>query len=83
MTDETTDSDRIERTAIGASVEARLKRGRGTRDEDTITIKGKGETAEEAADEFEYLLEKYEAEYSDRCRNIQPTVDDGDNSQDD
>jgi len=56
---------------------ARLKRGTGTRDEDQFTIKAKGETAEEAAAEFEYLLRKYEAEYSDRCRNIQPTyVDD-------
>ena len=77
MTHETDDPDRIERTDIGASVEARLKRGNGTRDEDQITIKGKGETAEEAADEFEYLLEKYESEYSDRCRNIQPSADDG------
>jgi hypothetical protein len=78
MTDETTDPERIERTDIGASVEARFKRGRGTREEDTITIKGKGETAEEAAAEFEYLLQQYEAEYSDRCRNIQPTVDEED-----
>jgi len=72
MTEETPESDRIERTDIGASIEARLKRGTATRDEDTITIKGKGATAEEAAAEFEYLLEKYEAEYSDRCRNLQP-----------
>jgi len=55
---------------IDASIEARLKRGTETRDEDTVTIKGA--TVEEATAEFEYLLEKYEAEYSDRCRNIQP-----------
>lgn len=82
MTDDTQSPDRIERTDVGASVEARLKRGTGTRDEDTITIKCKGETAEEAAAEFEFLLEKYEAEYSDRCRSIEPPVDDGDDSQD-
>jgi len=76
MTEETPESDRIERTDIGASIEVRLKRGTATRDEDTITIKGKGATAEEAAAEFEYLLEKYEAEYSDRCRNIQPRRND-------
>jgi len=78
MTDDTDDPDRIERTDVGASVEARLKRGTGTRDEDQITIKAKGETAEEAAAEFEFLLEQYEAEYSERCRNIQPSkkVDD-------
>ena len=78
MSDDTNDPERIERTDVGASVEARLKRGTGTRDEDTITIKGKGETAEDAAEEFEYLLEKYEAEYSDRCRTIKPTVDEED-----
>lgn len=82
MTDDTSHSDRIERTDIGASIEARLKRGTGTRDEDTLTIKGKGETAEEAAAEFEYLLEKYEAEYSDRCRNIQPTHEDDEQDSD-
>jgi hypothetical protein len=74
MTEDTANPERIERTDIGASVEARLKRGCGTRDEDQFTIKAKGETAEEAAAEFEYLLEKYEAEYSDRCRDIQPSV---------
>ena len=72
MSEETPESERIERTDIGASIEARLKRGTETRDEDTVTIKSKRATAEEAAAEFEYLLEKYEAEYSDRCRNIQP-----------
>ena len=72
MSKETPESERIERTDIGASIEARLKRGTETRDEDTVTIKGKGANAEEAAAEFEYLLEKYEAEYSDRCRNLQP-----------
>jgi len=46
---------------------------RGTQNEDQITIKAKGETAEEAAAGFEFLLERYEAESSDRCRNIQPS----------
>jgi len=82
MTDDTSHSDRIERTDVGASIEARLKRGTGTRDEDTLTIKGKGENAEEAAVEFEYLLEKYEGEYSDRCRNIQPTHEDDERDSD-
>ncbi|MBX0288744.1 hypothetical protein EGH22_20650 [Halomicroarcula sp. F28] len=76
MTDDTENPERIERTDVGASVKARLKRGSETRNEDQITIKAKGETAEEAAAEFEYLLEKYENEYSDRCRNIQPTYED-------
>lgn len=78
MSDDTTDKERIERTDVGASIEARLKRGTATRDEDKITIKGKGETAEDAAREFEFLLQKYEEEYGDRCRNLQPSVDEED-----
>ena len=73
MTDDTATPERIERTDVGASIEVRLKRGTGTRDEDQVTIKAKGETAKEAASEFEFLLEQYEAEWSDRCRNIQPS----------
>lgn len=46
----------VERTDIGSSMEARLKRGSGTRDEDSVTIKAKGKTAEEAIDEFYKLL---------------------------
>jgi signal transduction histidine kinase len=34
----------VERTDIGSSMEARLKRGSGTRDEDSVTIKAKGRT---------------------------------------
>ncbi|MBX0305737.1 DUF7389 domain-containing protein [Haloarcula salinisoli] len=81
MTDDTANPERIERTDVGASIEVRLKRGTDTRDEDQFTIKGKGATAEEAASEFEFLLEKYEAEYSDRCRNIQPSKDDGESDE--
>ncbi|WP_135306411.1 DUF7389 domain-containing protein [Haloarcula amylovorans] len=78
MTDDTTSDDieRVERTDIGASVEARLKRGTGTWDEDQLTIKAKGETAADALEEFEQLLTEYEAEYSDRMRAIQPTQSD-------
>ncbi|MBX0296985.1 DUF7389 domain-containing protein [Haloarcula nitratireducens] len=78
MSDDTTSDDveRVERTDIGASVEARLKRGTGTRDEDKITIKAKGETATDALEEFEQLLAEYEAEYGDRIRMIQPTQPD-------
>ncbi|MBX0297787.1 DUF7389 domain-containing protein [Haloarcula nitratireducens] len=78
MSDDTTSDDveRVERTDLGASVEARLKRGTGTRDEDQITIKAKGETASDALEKFEQLLAEYEVEYSDRMRAIQPTGED-------
>lgn len=74
-TDDDTADERIERTDVGASIEVTAKRGTGTRDEDKVRLKGKGETAEEAIAEFETLLEKYESEYSDRVRAIQPTED--------
>ncbi|MFC6977103.1 hypothetical protein ACFQL1_24045 [Halomicroarcula sp. GCM10025709] len=73
MSDDTSaDVERIERTDIGTSMEARLKRGTGTRDEDQVTIKAKGETAEETIDEFYKLLAEYDDEISDRLRDIQP-----------
>ena len=61
MTDETTHPDRIERTDVGASVEARLKRGRGTRDEDQITIKGKGDATGTTRFEWECEISAEEA----------------------
>ncbi|GGM51958.1 hypothetical protein [Haloarcula argentinensis] len=64
--------ERVERTDVGCSMEARLKRGTGTRDEDTVTIKAKGETAEETIAEFHTLLEEYEEDISGRLRDIQP-----------
>lgn len=62
----------VERTDIGSSMEARLKRGTGTRDEDSVTIKAKGRTAEETIEGFYKLLAEYEAEVSGRLRDIQP-----------
>jgi len=56
-------AERVERTDIGASVQATLKRGSGTRDQDEVRIKGKGEDAEQAITEFEQLLERYETEF--------------------
>ena len=66
------DVERIERTDIGTSMEARLKRGTGTRDEDQVTIKAKGEDAEQTIDEFYQLLAEYDDNISDRLRGIQP-----------
>ncbi len=58
--DATSDSvEKVERTDFGCSMEARMKRGTGTRDEDSMTIKSKGETAEETIAEFYKLLEEY------------------------
>ena len=67
--------EKVERTDFGCSMEARMKRGTGTRDEDSMTIKSKGETAEETIAEFYKLLEEYEQEISGRLRDVQPGED--------
>ncbi|KAA9396405.1 hypothetical protein Har1130_19215 [Haloarcula sp. CBA1130] len=67
--------EKVERTDFGCSMEARMKRGTGTRDEDSMTIKSKGETAAETIAEFYELLEEYEQEISDRLRDVQPGED--------
>ena len=64
--------EHVERSDVGASIEVSATRGTGTRDQEKFKLKGKGATAEEALAEFETLLEKYETEYSDRVRDIQP-----------
>ncbi|GGM49380.1 hypothetical protein [Haloarcula argentinensis] len=68
--------EKVERTDIGCSMEARLKRGTETRDEDRMTIAAEGETAEETIAEFYDLLEEYEQEIGGRLRDIQPEEDD-------
>ncbi|WP_058992184.1 hypothetical protein [Haloarcula sp. CBA1127] len=67
--------EKVERTDFGCSMEARMKRGTGTRDEDSMTIKSKGETAEETIAEFYKLLEEYEQEIGGRLRGVQPEED--------
>ncbi|AUG49488.1 hypothetical protein BVU17_18100 (plasmid) [Haloarcula taiwanensis] len=67
--------EKVERTDFGCSMEARMKRGTGTRDEDSMTIKSKGETAAETIAEFYKLLEEYEQEIGGRLRGVQPEED--------
>jgi hypothetical protein len=71
--------EKVERTDFGCSMEARMKRGTGTRDEDSMTIKSKGETAAETIAEFYELLEEYEQEISGRLRDIQIGEDEAGN----
>ncbi|NLV08147.1 DUF7389 domain-containing protein [Haloarcula rubripromontorii] len=67
--------EKVERTDFGCSMEARLDRGTDTRDQDRVTIKSKGETAEETIAEFYKLLEEYEQEIGCRLRDVQPEGD--------
>jgi phosphotransferase system HPr-like phosphotransfer protein len=73
MTDNTTtDSDVVEQQHSGASIKAKLKRGTGTRDQDTIVIKGKGTDAEEAIENFQDCLDAaWEREWGYQLRGFQ------------
>ncbi len=57
----------------GTKIRAKVKRGTETRDQDELTIEGRGETAEEAAEDFEEALRMAEErEWADRLRKLQP-----------
>jgi len=51
MTEEN-ESEHVKRTDEGASIQAEITRGTGTRDQEKWRIKGKGETAVQAIEEF-------------------------------
>jgi len=68
------DVERVERTDVGASLAVEFKRGTGTRDQDKWTVKGKGENAEEAIENFERELEEVEDEFAQRVRDLQVEV---------
>lgn len=79
MSDDTADPDvteHVERTDVGVSITAELKRGTGTRDQDKLTGKVKAETLEEARADMDQLKE-HMAEWADDLRTIQPDADDG------
>lgn len=57
----------------GVKVRGKVKRGTETRDQDEILIEGRGEDAEEAAEDFEEALTyAEEAGWVDRLRALQP-----------
>jgi len=60
-----------ENVASGVSITTKLKRGSGTRDQDTIKIKAKGKTAEEAIQNMEEVVSHAE-EWADELRSVQP-----------
>lgn len=69
-------TDRVERFDLGASIEISLKRGTGTRDQDSVKIKDKAESLEDLEDSRSDLVEMAE-ETMDKVRNIQPDVEQG------
>ncbi len=81
MTDNTSDYETGEKRPLdhGCKVRAKLKRGTGTRDQDTLLIEGRGEDASEAADEFEAALSMAEEQgWADRLRELQASEEGGD-----
>ena len=66
-------SDEQTRISDGEKVVGKVKRGSGTRDQDTLKLVGRGETADEAAADFEKLLTEAEEQgWTDRLRDLQP-----------
>ncbi|MFC6770421.1 hypothetical protein ACFQDD_02585 [Halorubrum pallidum] len=66
-----------ERVKTDSTICAKVKRGEATRDQDTLKIKGRGETMEEAAEDFEQgLQEAEEREWASRLRDLQAETED-------
>lgn len=62
----------------GVKIRAKLKRGTGTRDQDTLVIEGRGEDNIEAAEEFNAALDVAEKnDWVERLRELQPGESDG------
>lgn len=57
----------------GVKIRGKIKRGSGTRDQDTLVVEGRGESAREAVEDFDDALAYIEEEgVTDRLRALQP-----------
>lgn len=61
----------IQNLSTGVELKAKMKRGTGTRDQDTIVAKIKGETTEEVEEKREEMVEAMK-ETAEELREIQP-----------
>lgn len=69
--DETEQTTKHEKANTGSTIVGKVKRGEGTRDQDTLKIKGRGETMEEAVEDFEKgLTAAEEGDFADRLRAL-------------
>lgn len=76
MTD--ADETRERHVPEGTKITAKLKRGTGTRDQDTLKIEGRGEDATEAWEDFHAALTHVEEnDVVDRLRDLQASDGDG------
>jgi len=69
----------VENTVSGVSITAKVKRGSGTRDQDTIKVKAKGKAATEAIENMDNTIEHVE-QWAKQLRAIQPDNSDEDES---
>lgn len=74
-TDDIEVDQRVERTDVGVSITAELKRGNGTRDQDKLTAKVKRHSYDAARDEMDAAMDDLRR-WADECREIQPEGDD-------
>jgi hypothetical protein len=70
------EADQVERFDSGARVRVNMTRGSSPRDQDSWTIEGEGQTHDDAAREFDELLGRYEEEWADRVRELDPYDED-------
>lgn len=71
--DETTHN--ISESADKIRVETKVKRGSGTRDQDTVSVKAKGNDPDDVVDRLNATVENLR-ETADKARSIQPGGDD-------
>ena len=69
-----TRTEYVERSDVGVSLTVKLKRGTGTRDQDEVIAKAKGQTLEDARKDME-ILREYIHDLAEDARQIQPEED--------
>ena len=67
-------TERVERTDVGVSITAEIKRGEGTRDQDKLTVKVKQDSLESARADMDEAM-GYARDWADELRMIQPGGD--------
>ena len=70
-TEQSKQTEYVERSDVGVSLTVKLTRGTGTRDQDKIVAKAKGKTLEDAREDME-ILREYIHDLAEDARQIQP-----------
>lgn len=70
MSDDYDQTEHVERTDVGVSITAKIKRGNGTRDQDELSVKIKRETLDDAREDMEEAKQDM-AEWASDMREMQ------------